>query len=122
MLASLREKRPPKILTSLCARCLRHDLNLAAVDERDRRIEDHLIPRLDAAIHFDPRALIALHFHLAKLRLTVVDDGDLHSVAVEDDLIVRYQDARRFSRYLGVDREVTAGSQSAAGVCSADFV
>src|SRR6202011_5678072 len=95
MSASLREERPPKILTSLCARCLRHGLNLAAVDERDRRIEDHLIPRLDAAIDFDPRAEIALHFHLAELRLAVVDDGDLHSVAVEDYRISRHLEAPR---------------------------
>src|SRR5258708_33868943 len=87
MLASLREKRPPKILTSLCARRLRHGSNLAAVDERDRRIEDHLIPRLDAAIHFDPRAEIALPFHLAELRLSIVAAAHLHSGAVDDDCV-----------------------------------
>src|SRR6202022_2094903 len=113
MLTSLREERPPKILTSLCARRLRHGLNLAAVDERDRRIEDHLIPRLDAAIDFDPRAEIALHFHLAELRLAAVDDGNLHSVAVEDDRIGRHQEARRLARDMELDRAVDAGRQRA---------
>src|SRR5258707_14792927 len=115
MSASLREQRPPKILTSLCARSLRRGLNLAAVAERDRRIEDHLIPRLDAAIHFDPRAKIALHFHLAELRLAVIDDGELHSVAVEDDRIGRHQEARRLARDMEFDRAVDAGSQRAVG-------
>src|ERR1700687_2392493 len=101
MSASLREEKiSKKILTSLCARCLRHGLNLAAVDERDGRIEDHLIPRLDAAIHFDPGAEIALHFHLAELRLSIVDDGYLHSVAVEDDRIGRASEAARVRRGL----------------------
>src|ERR1700722_20615597 len=111
MSASLREERPPKFLTSLCARCLREGVNLAAVDERDRRIEDHLVPRLDAAIDFDPRTEIALHFHLAEFRLAVIDDGDLHSVAVEDDRIGRHQKARRLARNMEFDRAVNAGSQ-----------
>src|SRR6476660_5635256 len=111
MSASLREGSPRIRLTSLCTRRLRPYLNLAAVDERHRRIEDHLIPRLDAAIHFDPRAEIALHFHLAELRLAVVDDGDLHSVAVEDDRFSRHQEARRLARDMELDRTVDARSQ-----------
>jgi Bacterial regulatory helix-turn-helix protein, lysR family len=77
-------KAPEKPATSLGARRVGARLHPAPIDESDRRIEDHLIPRLDAAIHFDPRAEIALHFQLAQLRPAVVDDGDLHSVAVED--------------------------------------
>src|SRR5216683_7841815 len=120
MLASLREKAP-QTLISLCARCLRHGLNLAAVDERDGRIEDHLITRLDAAIHFDPRAEIALHFHLAELRLSIVDDGYLHSVAVEDDRIGRHQKARRLARDMELDRAVNARSQRAVRIADVDF-
>src|ERR1700739_460210 len=112
MSASLREK-PQKFLTRLCARCLRHSLNLAAVDERDRRIEGHLLSRFDATIDFDPRAEIALHFHLAELRLAVVDDGDLHSVAVEDDRVGGHQEARRLARDMEFDRAVDAGASSA---------
>ena len=54
-----------EILTSLCARCLRLGLNLAAVDERDRWIEDDLIPGFNTAVYLDPRAHIALHFAVA---------------------------------------------------------
>src|ERR1700732_497703 len=96
--------KAPKILTSLSARCLRHRLDLGAVDERDRRIEDHLIPSLDATVDFDPRAEIALHFHLPELRLAVVEDGYLHSVAVEDDRVGRHQQAWRLARDMQLDR------------------
>ena len=54
-------------------------------DERHRRIEDHLIARLDSGVHFHLRAHIARHSHLADLRLAIFDDRDLQAVAVEDD-------------------------------------
>ena len=59
---------------------LRPGLHLAAVDQRDRRIEDHLVTRHDAAVDFDPRAKIALHFHLAELGLTVIGEAERTSV------------------------------------------
>src|ERR1700751_1587659 len=101
MSASLREG--PLILFS-CSRRLRQGPNLAAIDERDRRIEDHLVPRLDPAVDLDPCAEIALCFHLAELSLTVVDNRDLHSLAVEDDRIGRHQEARRLARDTELDR------------------
>src|SRR4029077_18639862 len=117
MSASLRlREKAPKILTSLCARRLRLGLNLAAVDERDRRIEDQPVSRLDAAVHFDPRAEIALHFHLAELCLAIVDEGDLHSATVEDDRIGRHQEAWRLARDEELDRAVDARSQRAVGI------
>src|ERR1700751_3954513 len=98
MSASLREKGPRKTLTSLCARRLRQGPNLAPIDKRDRWIEDHLVPGLDPAVDLDPCAEIALDVDLAELRLAVVDNRDLHSLAVKDDRIGRYQKARRFAR------------------------
>src|ERR1700730_17899574 len=121
MLASLQEDSLPNSPISLCARRLRHRTNLAPIDERDRRIEDHLVTRLDAAVDFDPRAKITLHVNLAELRLAVVEDGDLHSVAVEDDRFRRYQEARRLARDMELDRTVDARSQSAVRISDVDF-
>src|ERR1700732_5049694 len=92
-LPCVRAKKPQEPPASLCARYLRHSLNPAAVAERDRWIEDHLIPRADAAVDFDPRAKIAPRVHFAELCLAIFDNGHLHSVAVEYDRIGRHQKA-----------------------------
>src|SRR3984885_5981940 len=88
-------KKPPTSLTSLRAWRLRLHLGLAAIDESDRWIEDHLVSRLGAANDFDTRAKIAFHFHLVNLGLAIVDNRHLDSVAVEDERIGRHQKARR---------------------------
>src|ERR1700730_4684773 len=106
---------------SLCARRLRPYLNLAAIDESDRWIEDHLVPRFDTAVDLDPRALIALHFHLADLGLAIVDDRHLHSIAVENDRIGRHQKARRLARDLELDHAVGPGRQGAIRIRYVDF-
>src|ERR1700733_8512664 len=63
----------------------RCNLHLAAVDEIDWRVKDHLISRLHSGVHFDACAQIALHPDFADLHRAVARHRDLHSVAVEDD-------------------------------------
>ena len=67
------------------ARPRRAQPHIAAPDESDRRIEDHLVARFDSGAHFHLRAQIARHYHLANFHLAMVDDRDLQAVAVEDD-------------------------------------
>jgi hypothetical protein len=57
---SLAKKVAKNTSNRLCRRRLRQNANVSPIDERDRRIDDYPIPLLDAAIHFDPRAEIAL--------------------------------------------------------------
>src|ERR1700723_1115246 len=114
-------KKPPTSLTSLCAWRLRLYLSLAAIDESDRWIEDHLVSRLGAANDFDPGAKIAFHFHLVHLGLAIVDNRHLDSVAVEDERIGRHQKARRLARDMKLDGAVNAGRERTAGIGNIDF-
>src|ERR1700733_409230 len=116
------EKKPPRTsLTSLGARRLRLYLSLAAIDESDRWIEDHLVSRLGAADDFDTRAKITFHFHLVHLRLAIVDNRHLDSVAVEEERIGRHQKARRLARDTKLDGAVNAGRERAVGIGNIDF-
>ena len=61
---------PARLLRTSCAGGAGPDLNLVAVGQIDRRIEDHLIAVLDAGAHLDRRAEIAHHGHCADMRAT----------------------------------------------------
>src|SRR4029077_11787044 len=105
----------------LCAGRLQQGSDFASIYEIDRWIEDDLIPGFDTAVYLDPGAEIALDVQLAELRLAVVDDRDLHSLAVKDDRIGRYQNARRLAWDMELDNAVGSGSQSAIRIRDVDF-
>ena len=78
------------LLVEWLAASLRGHTHVAALGKIDRRIEDDPIAWLDPALHFDLRAEVAGHAHLADLRLAMFDDRDLQAVAVEDDGLGRH--------------------------------
>jgi len=60
-------------------------LHSAAILELDRRVEDHQITRFHAIAHFNLRSEIACDRDFPNVSDTILDDGDLESVAIEDD-------------------------------------
>src|ERR1700738_517021 len=62
-------------------------LHSAAFDKVDRRVEDHLVVRLDALAHLDLGAQVARHRYLSDMGNAVLDHGHLRPVAVENDRV-----------------------------------
>jgi hypothetical protein len=106
-----RSKSPRTPAIKLRGRRVEAGPHFAAIAESDRWIENDLISSPDSAVYLDPRAQIALHVDLTELRFAIVDNRDLHSVAVEDDGICRHHEARRLARDLELDRAVDARGQ-----------
>lgn len=69
-------------------------LDPAALDEVDRRVEDHLIARLNAVARLDLRSEIARHRYLSNMRDTILDHGDVQPIAVEDACVRRREPLR----------------------------
>src|SRR4029077_19528413 len=67
-------------------------LHLAAVGERNRGLEDHLVAYVDAVAYLDLRSEIACHGHLVQVRGAIVRNGHLHAAAVEHKGVGRHHD------------------------------
>jgi len=86
-------------------------LYLAAIDERDWRIEDHALASSQSGVYFHPRAQVACDPDGADLGFAVLDDGRLQAVAVEEQSLRRNGEGRRLARYLELDRAIDSGRQ-----------
>lgn len=79
----------PQLSDSSISRQLRRwtgsDLDLAAICQIDRRIEDHLIAVLDAGAHLDGRSEVAHDGDLVEARDAVLHHRDTKTFPVEDD-------------------------------------
>src|SRR5260370_20690922 len=84
-------------------------LYLAAIDERDWRIEDHTLASSQSGVYFHPRAQVARDPDGADLSFTVLDDGRLQAIAVEEQSLRRNDEGPRLAPYLQLDRAVDAG-------------
>ena len=91
-------------------------LHPAAVGEVNRRIENHLVSRLDAVAHFDLRSEVARHRDFADMGHAILHYGDLHAVAVENDGVGRDQQRRHLARNVQLDRAIDSGLKAPSGL------
>src|SRR6202035_1114715 len=96
-------------------------LYLAAIDERDWRIEDHALAGSQSGVHFHPRAQVACDPDGADLGFAVLDDGDLQAVAVKEQSLRRNGEGWSLARHLELDRAIDAGRQRTIGIGDIDF-
>src|SRR5260370_34512971 len=73
-------------------------LYLAAIDERDWRIEDHTLASSQSGVYFHPRAQVARDFYTADLGFTVFDPCRLHAAADEDEGLCRNEGRQGIAR------------------------
>src|SRR6266516_2933893 len=96
-------------------------LRPAAICEVDRRVENHLVARLDAVAHFHGRSQIARDGHLMHADRAVLDHGDVQPVVVENDGVGGHDQRRRFARNVQLDRAIDPRRQRAVGIAHVDL-
>jgi hypothetical protein len=84
-------------------------LYLAAIDERDRRIEDHALASFQSGNYFHLRSQVARDPDVADLSFAVLDHSRLQAVAVEEQSLRRNGEGRRLARYREFNLAVDAG-------------
>jgi hypothetical protein len=94
---------------------------LAAVGQIDRRIKDHLVAPLDAAVDFNLLSKVAYHRDLAQVNHAVLHHGDLQSGFVQNDRIRGHLEAWSLARNVELDGAVDPGAESSVGIRDIDF-
>src|SRR5437588_1140597 len=78
----------------------------AAVSQADHRIENNLIARLHAVMHFDCVAEVTRDRDLLQTGDAVFDDRDVHTVLIEHHRVSRNGHRWRFTRDEQLDRTI----------------
>ena len=102
-----------------CRRFARRDF--AAVGQVDHRVEDHLIARLDAVVHFDFRTEVTRDGDLLQMSGAILDDRDMQAVLIEYDRVGRYDHRWCLARNVQLDGAINAGAERAVRVGDVDF-
>jgi hypothetical protein len=95
--------------------------DLAAVGQVDHRVEDDLIARLDAVVHFDFLAEVARNRDLLHMGNAVLDDRDMQAVLIEHNRVGRYDHGWCFARDEQLDGAIDPGTKRAVGIGDVDL-
>src|SRR5271169_2145827 len=97
------------------------DPDLAAVEQIDGGIEDHLVTIFDAGVHFETRAEVAHRGYRTDSRDAVFDHGDAETPAVENDRLGGDDQRRGLARNLQLDGAVSSRRQFVARIGYVDL-
>ena len=102
---------PPR--AALAGAHLIADRDLAAFRQVHHRIEDDLIARLDAVVHFDFGAEVTRDHDLLQMDGAVLDDRDMLAVLIEYNRIGRFDHRWCLARDIQLDGAIDSGTESA---------
>src|SRR3979490_2302421 len=95
--------------------------DLGAFRQVHDRIEDHLIARLDAVVHFDFLAEITRDRNLLQMGGAVLDDRDMQAVLIEYNRVGRYDHRWCLARDIQLDSAIDAGTERAVRIGDVDL-
>src|SRR3979411_1787458 len=95
--------------------------DLAALRQIHHRIEDDLVARLDAVMHFDFLAEVARDRDLLQMGSAVLDDRDMQAILIEYDGVGRYDHRWCLARDKQFNGAIDSGIERAVRIGNVDL-